>query len=85
MTLHVVEMHLAGFCMLVAVLQQCVGFGGKMCPGSSHLNLEWCAVQEGDDEDLPPLEEDVDEGSRMEVSRIHARMIFLWACRQRGT
>ena len=42
-------------------------------------------MQEGDDEDLPPLEEDVDEGSRMEVSRIHARMIFLWACRQRGT
>ena len=24
-------------------------------------------LQEGDDEDLPPLEEDVDEGSRMEV------------------
>ena len=24
-------------------------------------------MQEGDDEDLPPLEEDVDEGSRMEV------------------
>ena len=25
-------------------------------------------VQDADDEDLPPLEEDVDEGSRMEVS-----------------
>ena len=31
------------------------------------LNLSLQHAQDADDEDLPPLEEDVDEGSRMEV------------------
>ena len=37
-------------------------------------------MQDADDEDLPPLEEDVDEGSRMEVSCAAAPHALLIAC-----
>ena len=39
-------------------------------------------MQDADDEDLPPLEEDVDEGSRMEVRCCAPRFACLYgACR----
>jgi len=43
-------------------------------------------VQDADDEDLPPLEEDVDEGSRMEVccnpdwSAFRPEVLSQWLC-----
>ena len=40
----------------------------KRCKGwKAMLSLSLLHAQDADDEDLPPLEEDVDEGSRMEV------------------